>query len=315
MSNKTSRYHKDLATEELFERINNSLEDIEQEAIKDFNKPEIPVVFIVGIQRSGTTLLMQLLANHFEINYPDNLIARFWRAPYIGAQLKEQLAYKIENDLTSDLGFTAGISQPHEFGYFWKRWFSDTTSDALENSEAEKLNKELDAWQKINNKPLVFKNLIQVVPNLVQIAQKIPNSYFLFVKRQNEFVIQSTLNSRKKMFGNHHEWFGIKPSNFKDIIQQKDPVLQVTEQVYYLNKDFKDFKKAVRSERILTVEYEKLAENTNLHLEKIKDWLQLDSSEISNDNKSVINKNEITLSKAEFQKIKDHFKKLNQSNS
>lgn len=314
MMNKDSKYKKDQKIEDLFSNFNQKLSELESEEIASFDSPRQDVIFIVGPQRSGTTLLMQLIANRFIVNYPDNLIARFWKAPYLGAQLKSKLDYNPDLSLKSDLGFTNGIAQPHEFGYFWKRWFDDYQLPFFSEKNSSELNKELAAWQSINEMPLVFKNLIQVVPNLDHLAKSIDNCKFIFVSRDDLYVIQSTLQSRKKLFGNTKSWFGIKPNHFSKIIEQSDPLLQCTEQVFYLNQQLSNFKKSLNPKRYCTVNYEKLVDNPNLELDKIESHFVLNNKSDFNLEDFIDNRNNINLNHFEIEKVMSHLSKLEKAN-
>src|SRR5262245_47802783 len=51
--------------------------------------PRLPVVFVVGPPRSGTTLAMQWLAATGVFAWPSNLLSRFYEAPYVGALIQQ----------------------------------------------------------------------------------------------------------------------------------------------------------------------------------------------------------------------------------
>ena len=100
--------------------------------LSGYSVPAGPVFFIVGAPRAGTTLLLQTIINHFAIAYINNLVAKFWEAPVIGAAFSQSIlgtgkpvAYE------SSGGFTEGILGPHEFGYFWKRFFHYGESNVI----------------------------------------------------------------------------------------------------------------------------------------------------------------------------------------
>ena len=40
-----------------------------------------PIIFVMGLPRSGTTPLVQLLVQKFKLGYVTNLVARFWESP------------------------------------------------------------------------------------------------------------------------------------------------------------------------------------------------------------------------------------------
>ena len=89
--NRKDEYKKVDIQEHVLEIMNKTLLPTEIELIEKFEKPKLPVIFIVGAQRSGTTLLMQLMTQYFELSYPNNFIARYWDSPYIGAILYKNI--------------------------------------------------------------------------------------------------------------------------------------------------------------------------------------------------------------------------------
>ena len=183
--NRKDKYKKIDIQEHVLEIMNKTLLPTEIELIEKFEKPKLPVIFIVGAQRSGTTLLMQLMTQYFELSYPNNFIARYWDTPYIGAILYKNISNNLrENriDLNSDLGYTKGLDGPHEFGYFWKKWFPWESWEDKKYGEIDYsvLQKQLGAWESVNGTPLIFKNVIQLNSNILQLKNIISKSFIYF---------------------------------------------------------------------------------------------------------------------------------------
>jgi len=84
-------YAKEPSDEEFLRRLNEDLAEREQALYADVGV-ERPVVFVVGLPRSGTTLLSQLLAYCLDAGYVTNVAARFWLAPVHGIRLSRLLA-------------------------------------------------------------------------------------------------------------------------------------------------------------------------------------------------------------------------------
>ena len=64
--------------------------------------PRYPVVFITGVPRSGSTMLLQWLANSGHFRAPTNLVSRFWRAPCVGA-LVDRMLFESKMDFRGEL--------------------------------------------------------------------------------------------------------------------------------------------------------------------------------------------------------------------
>lgn len=108
-----------------FDRVNEALEPIERHTLcRDGFREKGPVVAVIGVARSGTTLAVQVLAKHVDCAYVDHAMARFWRAPSVGRALSASLWSDEERrsaiSLQSDYGRTADPRDVHHYGYFWR---------------------------------------------------------------------------------------------------------------------------------------------------------------------------------------------------
>ncbi len=271
---RTGKYKKNKVQESVLQLMNETLYPKESELIKEFDKPKLPIIFIVGAQRSGTTLLMQLITQLFEVSYPNNFIARYWNVPYIGAILFQNIFPDADTnnfDFSSDLGYTKGVNGPHEFGYFWKKWFPWEGREEKKYNEIDYsiLQKQIAAWESVNKKPLVFKNIIDVSFNIDKLNNLFPNAFFIHIKRKPEYVVQSSYQSRIKLYGNPNEWLGLKPPEYNKIKNINNIFEQITAQVYY-SQIFIDNNLQNNNIKSITINYEDLVNNAKEILSLIK---------------------------------------------
>lgn len=313
-----SKIKKDQYIENVLSKMNNSLEDVENLLISDFEVPTLPILFIIGAQRSGTTVLTQYLANIFSFSFPSNLIARFWKAPYIGSLLSYNL--KINDETTSfnsKFGATSGINEPHEFSYFWKYWFPESAKNGKSFKITEKnkisLRKHLDAWQSISNEPLLFKNLLEIIPNIENLSEIFPSAVFVNIERNDFYVIQSTLESRLNYGGNYNNWFGVKPKNYLEIITNEDNLIQVIDQVFYVKQDIINSLSKIDKSRYININYEDFITNPESIIKNIENKFNIGKWRINNKivNKSaLISGNIIRLKADQIKSIKDRIQYL-----
>ncbi len=266
-------FQKNPALEGLIYEINNLLSTAEETVCRQFDQPALPVLFIVGAPRSGSTLLLQWLALSGHFSYVSNFIARFYKAPYIGAKIQqmlldEQFAFMNEMqgpgitahfNYQSNLGKTKGINAPSEFWYFWRRFFQFNETHKLEAEQLARVDikrfaSELAALQSLQNKPLVLKALI-LNWNLRFLAEHIPSVRFIHIKRHPYFNMRSLLNARRKFFGSIKQWYSFKPAEY-DTLKLLDPYKQVAGQVYYTNLAVQQELEEIGGARYITVDYE-----------------------------------------------------------
>lgn len=309
---RAKKYKKDPLAEHVLEQMNIKLESLEKNLTSEKEQPKLPLIFIIGAQRSGTTLLMQLLLHKYKLSYPSNFIARYWNSPFIGAVLFNSLNLEYRPDnFSSDLGYTKGLEGPHEFGYFWKRFYP---WQPFEKSYYEKIDytpmiKSLAAWQCLNNQPLIFKNLIYLTYNIEHLHKLFPTALFIYITREPIYIIQSTYLSRIKLFNNKNSWIGIKPKKFKEL-SSLPIVEQIASQVYHIKNDINNQLLKLPDSSYLSVGYEEMISNPNKTMLKIENKLK--DSFILDHNypipKNLVSGNKIKIDKKLFEKFQSAYK-------
>lgn len=232
-----------------------------------------PKIFIVGCARSGSTLLTQLLTSYTDWCYPTNLMSRFYYAPYTGV-LIQKMFYDLDergelygkqstdfNDINSILGKTIGALSPNEFWYFWRRFFKfddiqKMSNDELENVDTSYFLNSLHSIQHAFKKPMFMKAMI-LNWHIDFLHKIVPNSYFIYIKRDTIFNAQSLLVARQKFFGNLDEWYSFKPPEFTQIAK-KQPVQQVIEQVNVTNAAIENQLQRIDASKHISITYEEL---------------------------------------------------------
>ncbi|MEL7447574.1 MAG: sulfotransferase [Pseudomonadota bacterium] len=191
--------------------LNAALADSHPPVVTDM--PAHPSVFIVGAPRSGTTILSQYLAASFDVGYVNNLMACFWNAPVYGALLARKLTPHRQVSTVSEFGATPHITDPHEFGAFWRTMLAyqgmqqrpDIEPDALQN-----LADTLDQVSRVFGQPVVYK-VYQLAWHIQEFQRVRPASRWLWVKRDVEDNALSLLRFRRKMHGDDSQWVSSLP--------------------------------------------------------------------------------------------------------
>lgn len=247
--------------------INMGLYPFEKLLVHKFTEPQLPCIFIVSLPRACSTLLHQLLVQRYYFSYVSNLQARSWKIPYIGAKIiKPHLLKKeFKSNYTSEFGNTQGDLEPHEWGWFWKQYFSPHYNCTA--SKIRTLRKELSALESVHEKPLLFDNCY-LLPYLGLIGKEIINSIFINLKRDPFFIINSIIKARMKRYGDINVWYAEKPRNYPEIVKL-NPVKQCVAQIYYLDKQLKDEVDKIPKNRVLEINCEDIWERPSLVMKHI----------------------------------------------
>lgn len=266
---RTAAFCKDPHQENLLAELNNLLSVCQETVNQRFTRPLFPVLLIMGVARSGTTLFYQWLAESQQWGFPSNITARFFRAPYIGARVQQiLLEHDYKNEIAgfqktdpyfSSLGKTRGALAPHEFWYFWRRFFpldaeADVVpSDALHSVDTARLNAEIASLEAALEKPIAMKALLLNwhIPFLNTVFEKV---LFVHIRRDPVHLMQSLMEGRMKNFGSEDLWYAFKPPEYA-WLKDMDPITQVAGQVYFTQKAVETGLAQIAEGRQMTVEY------------------------------------------------------------
>lgn len=261
-------------------KLNSALRRLESATInRNKDKDKFPPIFIIGAPRAGATLVNQIIASAFKIAYIDNISAKFWDAPSLGLMLSNEIApfeSRTIKKYTSSFGVTEEQIGPHEFGYFWQKWFQfhefhELTTKELNLIEKQKFADQVYAMAKSVNLPLVFKNTMLLTLQIDYLFDVFPDALFIFCYREPLYNAQSLLQSRIKYFGNMDEWFSVKPLNYFSI-KEKSNTEQVVQQIhscYYKIEKLKEKMDKNNYNRYISIKYMNVCHNTNSIIKKV----------------------------------------------
>lgn len=274
---RVKQFLKNEEDENFFYALNKALKDIKLPMLRFSEADKIPIIYIVGAPRSGTTLLYQLVCRYLPVGYINNLIARFWLKPSIGIRLSKVILgdnARKKIKFESTYGTTKDIVGPHEFGYFWRYWLQldkspthKLSAEHLGNLDKEGLKKTLEqeiisSFQSV----IVFKNPICGL-NAEFLSNIHPASLFIHIKRDFWDTVISILHARKARYGSYKAWWSLKPSSYPFNFNN-NPVEEVIMQVKECRKEIDEelSKPKVKS---MEVYYETLCKNPKVILGNI----------------------------------------------
>lgn len=273
---RTKQFARNEKLESLLKQINGILGLAGERVIDNYRMPKYPVVLIVGAPRSGSTLMMQWLAQTGRFAYPTNLLSRFYGSPYIGALIQRLLTdpefdfneeffdFSSELSFYSDLGKTRGVLGPNEFWYFWRRFFpygeiQYLDEESLAKADAVRFVAELAAIESVFDKPFAMKGLI-INWNIPYVSNLLDQILFIYITRHPLYNAQSLLEARVKYYGDQRGWYSFKPQEYEEL-KKLDPLEQVAGQMYFTNKAIDQGLGEIDRARWLQVSYEDFCES------------------------------------------------------
>ena len=246
-------------------------------------EPENPPIFVVGTPRSGSTLLIQLVVYCFRVAYINNLHARFWNQPLFGASVASQFQdFESSPDIEfeSTEGKTPGYQGPHEFGYFWRRWFEYRNSHELAEAEKEKVDRdeirrEWASMDQVFELPIAHKNGAALSLNIDLLADIFPEARFIHCVREPMFVMQSIYEARQRK-ESMQNWFSTKPNEYTRL-KTLSPLKQCAGQAYFVRKAIEEQLAELPQWRWGTVKYSDYCREPQRQLMRIRDELSTDT--------------------------------------
>lgn len=273
-STRTREFQRNEALEALLAELQSDLEPAENRLTKSYREkaPAYPIILLMGPLRSGTTLLMQWLANSGLVCYPSNLLARFYFAPIIGAKIQRLLTDRRYNfrdelsDLSRDVeysssnGKTQGALAPNEFWYFWRQYLPEWHRDLWTDDELRAgmdfrtMLAELAGVVDVFERPFAAKGMLFNY-NIPVLDSIIPEAIFIQMKRDPVANVASVLDARRRQLGDDSAWYSFKVPEYEQL-RDLDPVDQAAGQILSINRAVSDGIADVSEERKVQINYE-----------------------------------------------------------
>ena len=221
-------------------------------------QPSAPQLFILGLPRSGTTLVYQYIAHRLQLAYFTNGVGYFPQAPCLTSLLQRRFYGDYVSDFSSHYGKVKGAVAPREAGAFWCRFFDIDAYEDVRQFDPTRwslLRRTihcLQAWS--GGLPFVNKNVKHIL-RLRLLSEIFPNSYFLVVERTAVDIALSILRARHSELRNPANWWSVKPVEY-EAIRHLPIIDQVALQVVSLRQRLENDLALLPADRVMRLGYE-----------------------------------------------------------
>jgi len=283
-------FAKDLESEDFLERFNAQLAPHADAGYRELDE-SAPTLHVIGVPRSGTTLLHQAIVSRLDVGYIDNLVAAFWRAPTYGLQLSMKLGLAHDgSDFASSFGRTSGVGEPHEFGYFWNdhlRYPDMTQQDGAHDATIDwtYLRRVLLNMAEVCGKPMVFKPML-LLWHLEAMLREMPLTCYVWIRRETRQVALSLLKMRELMFGSVERWASLRPMDAV-ALGGDDPVAQVVAQTLVLERTIAQATESMGPSHVLEVGHPELCEAPDQVVVRVREILESKGADIADHGSSL----------------------------
>ena len=258
-------------------------------------------IFIVGVPRSGTTLLYRLLGQHPSLAwFSKNTLKKFLTEDFLQAIYLRRRVFGLRNipyPLDSfNNRFFSTLETPGEFGDLWRNVFVGDWNPKISEKNLEVLKKTIvDILNEKQKKRFLSKyprNSIWIP----MINKCFPNSKFVHIIRDGRDVVNSMLRRSKE---NPSEYFGIplKSSEKKEMNQIEKHATQWIQVIKEIKNSFENLNKG----QFIEIRYEDLVQFPKENLDKITKFCELEKYDyVFTKDDHVFNKNKKDKSNWEF---------------
>lgn len=174
-----------------------------------------PPLFVVGVPRSGTTVVIQHVINSLVFAYFPNLAKQHPKACItFGWWAKRR--YRLEPSYESSYGIIHGAVAPSDGWDIFHRWFPCYELDRpVKEDRLHELRTIVRAFESIFGAPFANKNNANSV-RIAHLLSLFPDARFIHISRDLGDTVASVLKSREANKVPATEWWGAAPPQFHD---------------------------------------------------------------------------------------------------
>jgi Sulfotransferase family len=233
--------------------------------------PELPIIFVCGPGRSGTSVMAQVLIRQLPVTYFSNVVGLFPRSPLIATRIMSFALEQRRVSFRSFYGKSRGLSEPNDAMGIWDRWFPGDRNrlpDPPGTAALEAMKRFFGAWQEAWHTPIVAKNN-RLYAYGEHVARALPMAHFICLVRDPVYLAQSQLLARQLLRGRLDEPYGILTPEYEAQSQRGRPAEDACAQVAADRAVAERTRASIGPSRFWMVSYERFCADPNALLERL----------------------------------------------
>jgi len=245
---------------------------LERCALARCGAPRAPVLLILGLPRSGTTLVYQYLVHRLRVAHLTNGVGRFYRAPCVTTWMQSRLHGEYRSDFRSDHGRVSGPLGPREGGAFWARFFGYEDYGRFEDLDGD----QVDVMRRtvacvqgaFDGAPFVNKNVKHLL-RIDALAGVFPKAVFLVVERDPSDVALSVYRSWLRHAHGPDAWWSARPPDVERL-RRLPLVERVAGQLVSLRARLDADLATLEPERVVRLAYEPFCDTPDRVIDELR---------------------------------------------
>ncbi len=216
----------------------------------------IPLVFILASPRTGSTLLYQLMINHFTFYYFRNFINDYFsKFPALGVLLGASICKEPRRPISheSSYGKTEGAFGPSEASFIFRNWFGGDHPSELRSCNFESAERMVHMvhtmktiWRNTSS-ALLMKNAWNCF-RIKVLSEVFPQAYFIWLRRD---IVRSALSDLKAREYQGSFSSGVRNNVFFTYVDRKTKIWNSA-----TTANYKEIQKLLYWEQVVEQQYE-----------------------------------------------------------
>jgi len=244
------------------------LQPRERRLYRAASAPRLPLIFVCGPPRSGTTLVTQVLLRNLPVASINNLTSLFPRAPVTANRWFGRWLPRHPPTYQSYYGKSRHFSGPNDGLYLWDRWLgADRTQlqTSLTPAARDGMIRFFGAWEALTGRPLVAKNN-NLNGHAALVGEVLPGARFICMRRDPRFLAQALLIARRTIHGRDDLPYGLRDPAAEHC---NDPVEDVCRQVLFYERLAAEQLERLGPERFWSLSYEEFCDDPAALVERV----------------------------------------------